>query len=196
VFSHLDLLDKSTVAATHKLAEDTFGPVNVLVNCAGLLRNGGFLEQDDNDFDIVISTNLRGTVWTMQEFIPSMVEQGGGSIVNLSSISAIWPESGAYFYGASKAAVAKLTTDVAREFAKKKVRVNTIMPGPTDTPLMPSFVRENPDLLDEIIEKQAVLGRLCRPEDIALGAVYLASDESVMMSGQRLVIDAGVTLSN
>ncbi|PCC55103.1 SDR family NAD(P)-dependent oxidoreductase [Brevibacterium aurantiacum] len=196
IFSRMDLMCKDDVAATHRLALRTYGTVDILVNCAGVLVNGSFLSLTDDDFDIVLSTNLRGTIWTMQEIIPTMTGNGGGSIVNLASISAIWPESNAYFYGASKAAVAKLSKDVAREFAGQGVRVNTLLPGPTDTPLMPDFMRNDPERLAEFTKSTAVLGRLCEPADIAYGAVYLASDEAAMITGQQLVIDAGVTISN
>lgn len=196
IFSPMDLMHKDEVATTHRLALERFGTVDILVNCAGVLVNGSFLSLTDADFDIVLSTNLRGTIWTMQEIIPTMAANGGGSIVNLASISAIWPESNAYFYGASKAAVAKLSKDVAREFAGQGIRINTLLPGPTDTPFMPDFMRNDPERLAAFTRSTTVLGRLCQPADIAYGAVYLASDEAAMITGQQLVIDAGVTISN
>lgn len=195
-FVTVDVTDKATVQELHNRTLQAHGRVDVLVNSAGILINGGFLELTDSDFDRVMAINLRGPIWTMQAFLPDMAAQRSGSVINLSSISAIWPESGAYFYGASKAAIAKLTRDVAREFAPYGVRLNAILPGPTDTPLVPDFVRNDPAVMQSVIDNQAVLGRLSRPEDIAYAAVYLASDESAMVTGQQMVIDSGVTISN
>lgn len=195
-FVRADVTDKETIHALRDAAVEEFGGVDVLVNSAGVLVNGSFLDLTDADFDTVMRINLRGPIWMMQTFLPLMVERGGGSVINIASISAVWPESNAYFYGAAKAAIAKLSRDVAREFARQSVRINAILPGPTDTPLVPSFVRDDPQTMQSVIDNQAILGRLSRPDDIAYAAVYLASDESAMVTGQQMVVDSGVTISN
>ncbi|WP_213993089.1 SDR family oxidoreductase [Sodalis sp. dw_96] len=195
-FIRADLLQKENVSAIRNTALKAYGQVDVLVNGAGVLVHKPFLQQNDADLDLILETNFRSCVWTMQSFIPVMVEAGGGSIINIASISAIWPESNAYFYGAMKAAVNKLSRDVAREFARQHVRINTILPGPTDTPMVPDYVKNDPAVMQEVIDTLALLGRLSTPEDIAYAAVYLASDESLMVTGQQMVVDSGVTISN
>ena len=192
-FTPCDMRKKEDVARLHEFALQELGGVDVLMNNAGVLVHKPFLEHDDDDFDLIVQTNFRAYVWNMQNFIPDMVAAGGGSIINVASISAIWPESNAYFYGAMKAAVAKLTTDVAREFARQGVRINCICPGPIRTPLAPSDAPEFEQALIDGIDR---LGRLGEPEDIAYAAVYLASDESSFMTGQKIVLDGGVTISN
>ena len=192
-FISCDLRLKDDVMKLHEFALEELGGVDVLVNNAGVLVHKPFLEHTDEDFDLIVTTNFRPYIWNMQNFIPDMIEAGGGSIINVASISAIWPESNAYFYGSIKAAIAKLTTDVAREFARQGVRINCICPGPIRTPLAPS---DDPAFEQALIDGIDRLGRLGEPEDIAHAAVYLASDESSFMTGQKMVLDGGVTISN
>ncbi len=192
-FISCDLRVKEDVVNLHDFSLQELGGVDVLVNNAGVLVHKPFLEHTDEDFDLIVQTNFRPYIWNMQNFIPDMIEAGGGSIINVASISAIWPESNAYFYGSIKAAIAKLTTDVAREFARQGVRINCICPGPIRTPLAPS---DDPAFEQALIDGIDRLGRLGEPEDIAYAAVYLASDESSFMTGQKIVLDGGVTISN
>jgi NAD(P)-dependent dehydrogenase (short-subunit alcohol dehydrogenase family) len=196
IFVRADLTKKADVEAVKTTALTAFGRVDVLVNSAGVLIHKPFLEQNDDDLDLIVNTNFRSTVWTMQAFIPEMVATGGGSVINVASISAVWPESNAYFYGSMKAAVAKLSRDVAREFAHDHVRINVLLPGPTDTPMVPDYVRDDPAVMQGVVENLTVLGRLTTPEDLAFAAVYLAADESAMVTGQQMVVDSGVTISN
>lgn len=194
-FCQADLTKKEDVDALYDFAMEKLGNVNVLMNAAGVLVHKPFLEHTDEDMTKVYETNFRPYVWTMQKFIPQMIEIGGGSIINVASISSFVPEVNAYYYGAFKAAVSSLTTNIAKEFAPKKIRVNGILPGPVNTGMTPTYVMESPEIQKEMCENVAILGRLGEPEDIAYGAVYLASDESSWMTAHELVIDGGVHIS-
>ena len=192
IFVQGDLREKGTVYKLAKAAHEAYGKVNVLFNSSGILRSHSFLHQSDQDLVDIVETNFRSYMWTMQAFIPDMVELGGGSIVNVASVSSQWPELGSYYYGAMKAAVVNVSRNVAKEFAPKRVRVNCILPGPVLTGMTPKEVQENPDL----IANHFMLGRFTMPEDIAYGAVYLASDESAMVTGSNITIDGGTCISN
>lgn len=192
-FIACDMRNKDDVARLHNFAMEKMGKVDVLMNCAGVLVHKPFLEQTDDDFDYVMQTNLRAYVWTMQAFIPEMEAIGGGSIVNVASISSFWPELNAYFYGCSKAAVANLSMNVAAEYARKGIRINTIEPGPILTGMTPAEVAEHPD---EFAAGICPLGRIGVPDDIAYAATYLASDESQWVTAAELAIDGGVHISN
>jgi len=191
VFMSCDLREKTSITALKDFAYHQYETVDILFNNAGVLVHKAFLEQDDNDFNLIMETNYRAYVWTMQAFLPKMIERKYGSIINVSSISSIWPEANATFYGAMKAAVSNISRNVAKEYARKGVRVNCILPGPIDTGMTPPGF-ESSDWAKQLL----VLGRLGVPDDIAYAAVYLASDESSFVTGQSMVVDGGVCVSN
>lgn len=175
---------------------DFGGRLDVLANCGGILIQGPFLEQTDDDLDKLMKINFRGAIRMMRTFIPNMVDNGGGSIINVTSISAQWPEVNSYFYGAAKAALNVTSRNIAKEFASKGVRVNCIQPGPVNTGMTPQEVKDNPELMRGLLDHFCMLGRMGKPEDIAYGALYLASDESSWVTGTDLVIDGGACISN
>jgi len=191
-----DMRKKEDAEALHAFAIEKMGTVNVLMNSAGVLCQKPFLDLNDEDYDFIMETNLRGYIWNMQNFIPDMVEAGGGSIINIASVSSVWPELNSYFYGASKAAVSNLSMNVAKEFAPKGVRINVIMPGPVETGMTPKEILEDPAAYKALIEKFCPLGRFGQPDDIAYAATYLASDESSWMTAASLAVDGGVCISN
>ncbi|UWG96745.1 SDR family oxidoreductase [Dehalobacter sp. DCM] len=182
------------IKALVKVAKEKYGRIDVLFNSAGVLVHKPFLEQTLDDFNFIIETNLRGYIWTMQEVLPIMVENGKGSVINVASISAYKPELNAYFYGSAKAGVAKLNMDVAKEFSPKGIRINGICPGPISTNMTPEAVRNNQEEQNKV-KALLPVGRLGEPEDIAYLAVYLASDESSFMTGSNIVIDGGIFIS-
>ena len=196
VFVRCDVTKKEDILNLKDAAYEKYGRVDILFNCAGVLVHKPFLEQDDADFELITQTNCRAYIWTMQAFIPEMVKAGHGNIINVASISSVWPEVNAYFYGAMKAAVTNLSRNVAKEFARKGIRVNCILPGPINTNMTPDWVKNSKEAQQGMIDTVCMVGRLGEPEDIAYGAVYLGSDESSFVTGQNLVIDGGVTISN
>lgn len=196
-FFKCDVRVKEEVNALHDYAVEVLGTIDVLFNCSGICpKFRSFLEQTDELLMDVFETNFRSYAWNMQNFIPDMIKNGGGSIINVASISSIWPELGSFYYGSMKAAVSNLSMNVAKEFARQKVRVNCILPGPILTNMTPEFVRNDPAEQQKMADTVCMLGRLGRPDDIAYGAVYLASEESAMMTGESLVIDCALCISN
>lgn len=178
-----------------KVAVEKYGSVDILVNAAGVLVHKPFLEQNLDDFNLICETNYRAYVWTMQEILPIMVQQGKGSVINVASISVMKPELNSYFYGGFKAAVNKTTIDVAKEFAPRGVRLNVICPGPINTNMTPESIRNSKEAQKAMIAAVCPLGRLGEPDDIAYGAVYLASDEASFITGSTFVIDGGTCIS-
>lgn len=195
-FVSADLSTKEGCAKLHDFAVEKLATIDVLVNAAGMLvPKKPFVEQTDEEFDKEISTDLRSVIWTMQNFIPDMEKNGKGSVVNVSSLSAVWPEPDAEFYGLSKAAINNLTMNLALEYARKHIRFNVVMPGPVMTALTPKEIQDSPELQKAMADQVSVLGRLGQPEDIAYACVYFASDESEWVTNAALNVDGGVTVS-
>jgi NAD(P)-dependent dehydrogenase (short-subunit alcohol dehydrogenase family) len=173
-----------------------FGRIDILFNAAGVLVLKPFLEQSMDDLNLIFETNFRAYVLTMQTIIPVMVKQGKGTIINVSSISSFWPEVNSYFYGAMKAGITNLSRNVAKEFSRKGIRINCILPGPINTNMTPDFIKNSKEAQKALIDEVGMLGRLGEPEDIAYAAVYLGSDESSFITGINLIVDGGVCISN
>jgi NAD(P)-dependent dehydrogenase (short-subunit alcohol dehydrogenase family) len=196
IFVKCDLRKIDEIKKIKEAALKEYGRIDVLFNSAGVLVHKPFLEQTMKDFDLIVETNLRGYILTMQSMIPVMLEQGKGCIVNVASISSVWPELNSYFYGAMKAAVTNLSMNVAKEYARKGIRVNCILPGPINTNMTPDFIKNDKNAQQAMIDSIAMLGRLGEPDDIAYAATYLASDEASFVTGVDLKVDGGVCLSN
>ncbi len=182
-----------------KIKDETikkFGRIDILFNSAGILVLKPFLEQTMDDLNLIFETNFRAYVLTMQSIIPVMVEQGKGTIINVASISSFWPEVNSYFYGAMKAGITNLSRNVAKEFSRKGIRINCILPGPINTNMTPDFIKNSKEAQQALIDEVGMLGRLGEPEDIAYAAVYLGSDESSFVTGINLIVDGGVCISN
>ena len=195
IFVECNVRNKDDIKKLVKQTIDTYGDITTLVNCAGILVHKPYLEHTDEDYQKVGETNFRAYFWMMQEFLPYLIKNGHSSIINLASISVMKPETNSYIYGAFKAAINKMTRDMTREFTPQGVRLNVICPGPVLTNLTPEKFREearkNPEAAREVMKKICSCGRQGVPEDIAYGAVYLASDEADWVSGTTLVIDGG-----
>ena len=191
IFVKTDVRKKEDITNLLDKTLEAYGKVTTLFNCAGILVHAPFLEHTDEDYLKVTETNFRGYYWTMQTFLPKLVEHGHSSITNVASISVMKPESDAYLYGAMKAGINKMTRDMIREFSPQGVRLNVICPGPVQTNLTPDWVRNNPEVQEEICKAVCPVGRLGEPEDIAYAAVWLCSDEADWVTGSTIVIDGG-----
>jgi len=173
------------------------GPVQVLFNCAGFVHHGTVLECGEEDWDFSFDLNVKSMYRMCRAFLPGMLDQGGGSIINMSSgASSIKGAPNRFVYGTTKAAVIGLTKSIAADFVAKGIRCNAICPGTVETPSLQERIAAQGDVEKAraaFIARQP-MGRLGKPEEIAALAVYLASDESGFTTGAIHVIDGGWTL--
>jgi 2-keto-3-deoxy-L-fuconate dehydrogenase len=168
--------------------------LDILFNCAGFVHGGTVLDCTDEDWDFAFDLNVRSAFRTIQAALPAMVERGGGSIINMSSVaSSIIGVPNRFIYGTTKAAVIGLTKSVAKDYVTTGVRCNAICPGTVDSPSLHDRIRATGDYeksLQEFIARQP-MGRIGTTEEIAALVVYLASDESSFVTGQTHAIDGG-----
>lgn len=183
-----NVADGATVAAAMATVVERFGRLDVLVNNAGVGSVDAFLDTPDEHWQRVIGVNLTGVFLCSREAARLMHQSGqGGVIVNLSSTAALSGE-GPSHYCASKAGVMGLTRSLARELAPSQIRVNTIVPGPTNTPMMAGI----PDDWMQSMVKAIPLGRMCEPSEIAAVAAFLASDDASFITGQNIAVNGGM----
>ncbi|OBI03692.1 short-chain dehydrogenase [Mycobacterium sp. E2462] len=181
-FVAADLNDADDV---RRLASEA-GPVDILINNAGIYEFGATTETDDATFDEHFNINVRAPYILVQQLVPGMVERGGGTVVNISTVVASVAGAGAGIYGASKAAVEQLTRVWAEEFGGTGVRVNAVAVGPTDTP----GVAVVPGLLQSVAAS-TTLGRPADPAEIAKAAAFLASPDASYVNGAVLHATGG-----
>jgi 3-oxoacyl-[acyl-carrier protein] reductase len=188
----VDVTEASQAERMVAAAVERFGRLDVLFNNAGLPQRFTLLEDsDDGLFDRIMAVNVRGVFNGCRAAIPVMKSRGGGVILNTASTAGIRPRPGLAIYNASKAAVISLTKTLALELAQHHIRVVSICPVATDTPMLPTFLGA-----DEAEGRQRFVatipwGRLNRPEDIARAAVFLASAEAEMVTGTAFEVDGG-----
>ncbi|WP_370232181.1 SDR family oxidoreductase [Cognatishimia sp.] len=186
----LDVTDADAVTA----AVAQVGTLDVLFNCAGFVANGSILECDEKDWDFSFDLNVKAMFRLIQLTLPDMLANGGGSIINMSSVaSSIKGVPNRFAYCASKAAVNGITKSVAADYVTKGVRCNAICPGTVDSPSMHGRLRATGDYekaLADFIARQP-MGRIGTAEEIAALALFLASDESAFVTGQTHNIDGG-----
>ncbi|MCC6075392.1 SDR family NAD(P)-dependent oxidoreductase [Pseudomonas sp. GCM10022188] len=183
-----NVADSASVAAAMAAVVERFGRLDVLVNNAGIGSVDAFLDTPDENWLRVIGVNLTGVFLCSREAARLMHQRGeGGVIVNLSSTAAISGE-GPSHYCAAKAGVMGLTRSLARELAASQIRVNTIVPGPTNTPMMAGI----PDDWMQSMVKAIPLGRMCEPDEIARVAAFLASDDASFITGQNIAVNGGM----
>ena len=189
----LDVLDK---AAIQKFTAG-LPALNVLFNCAGFVANGALLDATDADWEFSFNLNARAQFWMIQATLPKMIANGGGSIINMASVcSSIKGLPNRFIYGASKAAVIGLTKSVAADYVGQGIRCNAICPGTVDTPSLADRINAFADPVEArkaFIARQP-MGRLAKAEEIAPAVVFLASDESVFVTGQNYLVDGGITI--
>ena len=189
-YVHLDVTQEGDWQQAVAAAVSTYGKLDILVNNAGILRRDGIEETTRELWDTVMAVNATGVFLGTKHAIPEMRKAGGGSIVNISSVSGMVALGGPA-YNASKGAVRVFTKVTAIRHADDNIRCNSIHPGPVRTPMTESTYSD-PDMLAQRLRSMP-LGRLGTSEDIAYGVLYLASDEAAYMTGSELVIDGGYT---
>ena len=189
----LDVLDDTAVAKT--AAE--VGAPDILFNCAGFVHHGTILDCTDDDWAFSFNLNVRSAYVVTRTFLPAMISAGGGSIINVASVSgSVKGIPNRFAYGATKAAVIGMTKSLAIDFVKNNIRANAICPGTVDTPSLGDRIKALGDETKaraEFVARQP-MGRLATAEEIAGMAVYLASDEAQFVTGQTMIIDGGITI--
>ena len=191
----LDALDPQAIQA----AATAHGPVDILFNGAGFVHAGTVLDCSEADWDFAFNLNVRSQFRTIQAFLPGMLAKGSGSIINIASVAgSIKGAPNRFVYGATKAAVIGLTKSVAADFITKGIRCNAICPGTVESPSLRDRIAAQAAASGQTTEQveaafiaRQPMGRLGTPEEIALLAVYLASDESRFTTGTAQIIDGG-----
>lgn len=193
VTRRLDVTDDDAVAAIAK----EVGDIDILFNCAGWVPAGSILETRKADWMRAFDINVHSMYRTIQAFLPGMLTQGHGVIINTASVvSSLKGVPNRAAYGASKAAVIGLTKSVAAEYVTKGIRCNALCPGTVETPSLEDRLQayEDPAAARRDFVARQPMGRLGTPEEIAALCVYLASDESAFMTGTTQIIDGGMTV--
>jgi len=189
MYLHLDVTSEADWAAAVRAAVDSYGKLDILVNNAGILLRKGVEETSAEEWDRVQDVNSKGVFLGVKAAIPAMREAGGGSIVNISSIAGL-RGSTSTAYGASKGLVRLLTKSTAVQYGPEGIRCNSVHPGIIETDM-------TEEMLDSAGREQWLartpLRIIANAHDVALGVLYLASDESRYVTGSELVIDGGIT---
>ena len=198
----LDVRDTAKVNALAKDIIKHFGAPDILANCAGYVHQGSLLECSEDDWDLSFDLNVKSMHRMLRAFVPAMLKNGGGSIVNISSaVSSIRGVPKRYAYGATKAAVIGLTKAVAADFSRDTLRCNAIWPGTIQSPsldgriaaVVKSTGKSLKAVRDDFINRQPI-GRLGTTAEVAALALFLASDESSYITGHTHLVDGGMAL--
>ncbi|HCN89412.1 MAG TPA: hypothetical protein DIT28_09555 [Oxalobacteraceae bacterium] len=186
----MDVCNRSEVQSTIEKISKEHGVIDVLVNNAGLMTQGPFLNTTDAEWDELVAVNLTGVRNCIRAVAPFMVERGKGNIINIASVSAMKGGGalGNTWYGSTKAAVVALTKGLSRELGPNGIRVNAIAPGVVETDMVKSSL--TPEIRQKILARFP-LARLATKEDVANLAVFLASDLSSFITGQTIAVDGG-----
>jgi 3-oxoacyl-[acyl-carrier protein] reductase len=197
IFQKVDVTSTASVDTAVEEVFTRWGAVHVLVNNAGILRDGQLVKikdggvagiMSDEQFDSVISVNLRGVFVCTRAVVPRMIQSGGGTILNASSVVGLYGNFGQTNYVATKAGVIGMTRVWARELGKYNIRVNAVAPGFIAT----DMIKAMPEKIIEAMRGRTPLGRMGQPDDIANAYLWLASDAASFVSGTVISVDGGV----
>ena len=186
----VDVADfKASGAVCAQIVAD-FGRIDILVNNAGLTRDGLALRMSENDWDLVLDTNLKGAFNFVQGILKSLVKQRSGRIINISSVAGLMGNAGQTNYAASKAGLLGYTKSLAREVASRNITVNAVAPGFIVTDMTDSL----PETIKSAVVGNIPLGKFGEPDDIAAAVAFLASPEAKYITGQCLTVDGGMVM--
>ena len=192
LFVNLDVTSEASWDAAVAAAVARFGKLDVLVNNAGIVARGHLLDSSLDEWNRVMNVNSTGVYLGTKTAIPEMLKAGGGSIVNISSMSGMVGQDYVQpAYNASKGAVRIFTKSVAVQYARQGIRINSVHPGPIDTPMAGARLTDAD--LQRQADERSPMGRTAHPDEVAYGVLFLASDEASFMTGSELVIDGGAT---
>jgi 2-hydroxycyclohexanecarboxyl-CoA dehydrogenase len=193
----LDITDTASVNEAFGVVERELGPVEILVNNAGWDEFHPFLETDEEFWDRVIELNFKGCLRTCRRAVPGMVERGYGRVVNIASDAARVGSSLEAVYSGAKGGVVAFSKTLAREVARHGVTVNSVCPGPTETPMLAEIAgggQDSEKVLDAM-RRAVPMRRLGRPDDIAPAVAFLASERAGFITGQTLSVSGGLTMA-
>jgi 2-dehydro-3-deoxy-L-fuconate 4-dehydrogenase len=198
----LDVLTQEDIDAFSRDIGREFGPLDILVNCAGYVHQGTVFDCSDKDWNFSFDLNVKSMHRMIKTFLPRMLEKKSGSIVNIASaVSSVRGVPNRYVYGATKAAVIGLTKAVAADFIKQGVRCNAICPGTIESPSLGERITavsqqtgRSLDVVRQDFVARQPMGRLGTPEEVAWLALFLASDEASYITGQAHLVDGGMAL--
>jgi NAD(P)-dependent dehydrogenase (short-subunit alcohol dehydrogenase family) len=188
-----DVKDPQQLRASVALAQRELGNIDILLNNAGGAAPGPWHEQDEAEFRHLLQLNLESVHYGIQAVLPGMLEQGGGSIIAISSGAGINATPGLVTYGAAKAGLSQLCRGIAVEYGSRGIRANVIAPGPMDTPGMRQWLAGLGEDAYDSFARQVPSGRLGTGDDIASAAVFLASDEAGFVNGVVLPVDGAIS---
>ena len=191
IFDYVNVTSATDIQGMVKTTINTYGKLNILVNNAGIAIRLPVVDLSEEDWDRNIDVNLKSIYLSSKYAIPRMIENGGGSIVNIASIYGIVGGRVRAAYAASKGGVVNLTRSMALDYALHKIRVNCVCPGFVNTPLLKNILKDKEEY--QALANLHPMGRLGDMLEIALGVLYLASDESSFVTGIALPIDGGYT---
>jgi len=183
-----DIRDAKQVSECVKKSVDSLGAVNILVNNAGITRDQLIARMSDEDWDQVLSVNLKAAFLFIRDVSRLMIRQRAGKIINMASVIGIMGNAGQANYASAKAGLIALTKSVAKELSKRNIQANCIAPGYIQTDMTDAL----PDKVKEEVVKYVPLGRMGTAEEVAHAALFLASDESNYITGQVLQVDGGM----
>ena len=186
----VDVADRKAVAGVCEQILADFGRVDILVNNAGLTRDGLAMRMSEEDWDVVIDTNLKGAFNFIQGVMRPMVKQRAGRIINISSVAGLNGNPGQANYSASKAGLIGLSKTLAKELASRSITVNAVAPGFISTDMTNIL----PDNVKTAVMSQIPLGRFGEPDDIAAAVAFLAGPTAGYITGQVLTVDGGMTM--
>lgn len=192
----VDVTDSDSMVRAFDAAESKFGPVEIVVNNAGIGHVGNVLTTTEADFDRLYAVNVKGVFLGCREAVKRMRPRRSGAILNLASIASVIGLADRFAYGMTKGAVLTMTMSVAVDFVKEGIRCNCVCPARVHTPFVDQYLAKNyPGREQEMFEKLSAyqpIGRMGRPDEIAALALYLCADESSFVTGQAYGIDGGV----
>ena len=186
----VDIADKKAVAAVCEQILGDFGKVDILVNNAGLTRDGLAMRMTEEDWDLVLDTNLKGSFNFIQGVLRPMIKQRAGRIINISSVAGLAGNPGQANYSASKAGLIGLTKTLALELASRSITVNAMAPGFITTDMTSAL----PEAVKTAVLSKIPLGKFGQPDDIAAAVAFLAGPEAGYITGQVLTVDGGMVM--
>jgi 2-hydroxycyclohexanecarboxyl-CoA dehydrogenase len=191
----VNVTDYDAVCAAVREIRESWGAVDVLVNCAGWDRMEPFIKNTPDFWRKVIDINLYGPINCCRAVLDDMIEQGRGKIVNISSDAARVGSTGETVYAAAKGGVLAFSKSLAREVARYRINVNVVCPGPTDTPFIQRLVEGGSEKLVEALKRAIPFGRMASPEEIAGAILFFASADADFITGQVFSVSGGLTMA-